>query len=177
MTKNSTKTIFICSQCGVEHSKWLGKCTDCGSLNSLQEEIKSSYKEKTNQESLQDLKLTPLTLVQNETVKRTVSGSSEFDRVLGGGLVEGSLVLLSGDPGIGKSTLILQTVYGFAKQNQKILYASGEENSSQIKIRATRLGTLHESIFITNQNNIRVLLQACTQNKIDILNIDVLKHF
>ena len=141
--KNST--IFVCNSCGYESSKWLGKCPACGEWNSFFEEKvvtiqNSSGKEKTKPKS-EVIKLNEV--VKKETV-RIKTGVGELDRVLGGGFVVGSLTLLGGEPGIGKSTLILQ-ICDNVKVDGKILYVSGEESAEQIKLRADRLGIKNDN--------------------------------
>ena len=137
-----TKTSFICQSCGYNSPKWLGKCPTCGEWNTFMEEIieapgdPSDAWKKTikNQHSG---KLKTLEEVRFEDTPRIQTGDQEFDRVLGGGIVPGSLILIGGEPGIGKSTLLLQIAL---ELNQKIIYVSGEESEEQIKLRAERLG-------------------------------------
>ena len=133
------KTIFVCSECGNESAKWLGKCPACNSWNSFYEqkviESKSSNGKNKTKERVEPQKLD--TYKATETL-RTSTGFEELDRVLGGGLVKGSLILLGGEPGIGKSTLILQ-ICDKVQGEGKVLYVSGEESAEQIKLRADRL--------------------------------------
>lgn len=136
--KNSFKQVFICSSCGATHSKWLGKCPDCSAWNTIFEETVSKSQNSYLSNNFK-AEITPLPKIQESEEKRIFCGVPELDRVLGGGLVTGSLVLLSGDPGIGKSTLLLQALNGLAQRGFKVLYASGEESSMQIKLRAERL--------------------------------------
>lgn len=137
MAKN--KTVFVCNECGYESSKWLGKCPACNSWNSFFEqkiiESKNSALKPDNKK-----KVIPQTLNSYEAKEtlRTSTGFGELDRVLGGGLVKGSLILLGGEPGIGKSTLILQ-ICDKVNGEGKVLYVSGEESAEQIKLRADRL--------------------------------------
>lgn len=136
MAKN--KTVFVCNECGYESSKWLGKCPACNSWNSFFEqkiiEKKSGIKEKNNSNNVPKA----LNSYQGQECVRLQTGFGELDRVLGGGLVKGSLVLLGGEPGIGKSTLILQ-ICDKIKGEGKVLYVSGEESAEQIKLRSDRL--------------------------------------
>ena len=133
-----SKTVFVCSECGNESSKWLGKCPACNSWNSFYEqkvvETKSGTHKGVEKSENKPQKLN--SYVAKETI-RTQTGFKELDRVLGGGLVKGSLVLLGGEPGIGKSTLILQ-ICDKIKGDGKVLYVSGEESAEQIKMRADR---------------------------------------
>ena len=124
-----TRTIFICQECGHQVSKWLGKCPECNSWNSFSEERQlkpSSSKSRNNVESSAPLTITEVQPIQEN---RLMTGIAEFDRVLGGGMVKGSLILIGGEPGIGKSTLTLQSMGHLSKQGKKVLYVSGEELS------------------------------------------------
>lgn len=168
--KSIMKQIYVCSSCGSTHSKWLGKCPDCNSWNSIVEEIVSK-----NQKSLDNYKpssVVSLPKIEFQEEKRTFCGLAELDRVLGGGLVIGSLVLLSGDPGIGKSTLLLQALYGLAHRGFKVLYASGEESLTQIKLRAQRLNAIHPNILVSNETNMESILETAKQLKPQVLVVD-----
>src|SRR4030095_6723420 len=133
MTKSVTK--YVCQNCGYNSVRWIGKCPDCGSWNSFIEEIIDTGRRKSGK-NIVDLKLTNLSKISDISVKddpRTVTGIEELDRVLGGGIVAGSVILVGGDPGIGKSTLMMQLADKI--KNKIILYVSGEESQKQIKIR------------------------------------------
>src|SRR5512136_599188 len=125
------QTVFECQSCGYQSPKWLGRCPDCGGWNSFTEEKLRPALEKSRSES----KTQPMRLneISTSDAPRIVTGNTEFDRALGGGLVPGSLVLLGGEPGIGKSTLLLQIAQALQRQKRRILYVSGEESSQQIK--------------------------------------------
>ena len=155
-----SKTVFVCNECGYESGKWLGKCPACNSWNSFYEQ---RIVETKNSSSLQsDGKVaTPQSLNSYEAKEtiRTNTGFQELDRVLGGGLVKGSLVLLGGEPGIGKSTLILQ-ICDKINGDGKVLYVSGEESAEQIKLRADRLGINNEDILFLGETNIELVNQA-----------------
>ena len=142
-----TKTIFFCNNCGHESPKWLGKCPGCGEWNTFVEETvvtgKGKPKSSKPGESARPLKLADIAQGEETRIKLP---SGEFNRVLGGGLVTGSVTLLGGEPGVGKSTLILQNI--LSMRNRKILYVSGEESASQLKMRADRLGKISEDTFI-----------------------------
>jgi DNA repair protein RadA/Sms len=167
--KNYSKHAFVCTSCGAIHSKWLGKCPDCDAWNSIHEEVI----QKSNQKlGTQPHRVVPLPQVEEKFEKRVFCGVPELDRVLGGGLVNGCLVLLSGDPGVGKSTLLLQALYGLAQRGFKVLYASGEESSTQIKLRAERIGAIHSNILVTNENNLNTILDATKQFKPHVLVVD-----
>ena len=146
------KTAYVCAQCGAEHNKWQGQCEECGAWNSLSEFVvepakagavrRTSYAGKTAQ-----TQITTLTDVAGHAEVRSSIGIGELDRVLGGGLVDGSVVLIGGDPGIGKSTLLLQTV-GALGSSQRTLYVSGEESLAQIASRAQRLEVLADILVV-----------------------------
>ena len=131
------KTIFVCNECGYESAKWLGKCPACNQWNTLVEE-KIIGSLKTNETKKEKPQPTILNNVEKQEILRITTGFSELDRVLGGGFVKGSLTLLGGEPGIGKSTLILQ-ICDKINTTAPVLYVSGEESAEQIKIRADRL--------------------------------------
>ena len=157
-----SKTIFVCSECGNESSKWLGKCPACNSWNTFYEqkvvETKSSGRNASNAEKINNKPQTLNSYQAKETI-RTSTGFNELDRVLGGGLVKGSLVLLGGEPGIGKSTLILQ-ICDKVKGEGKVLYVSGEESAEQIKMRADRLGINNDDILFLGETDIDIVNQA-----------------
>ena len=157
-----SKTIFVCSACGNESSKWLGKCPACNSWNTFYEqkvvETKSSSRNASNTEKVNNKPQTLNSYQAKETI-RTATGFNELDRVLGGGLVKGSLVLLGGEPGIGKSTLILQ-ICDKIQGEGKVLYVSGEESAEQIKMRADRLGINNDDILFLGETDIDIVNQA-----------------
>ena len=137
MAKN--KSIFVCGECGYEASKWMGKCPECNSWNSMAEEVKvkvsSTPKKVSGQLHYEKAKPLKLSEIQSEVEERMETGIKELDRVLGGGIVQGSLVLVGGDPGIGKSTMMLQICQAVSRIKKKVLYISGEESLHQIKMR------------------------------------------
>ncbi|MGW8370017.1 MAG: ATPase domain-containing protein, partial [Gammaproteobacteria bacterium] len=132
------KRIFICGQCGAEHAQWQGQCADCGAWNSLSEGITGSDRSRQTHLAGQ-IELSRLDAIQFDRIARMTSGLSELDRVLGGGLVPGSVVLIGGDPGIGKSTLLLRVLAALAA-DRRVCYVTGEESLDQIAMRAERLG-------------------------------------
>ena len=148
------KSKFICQNCGYESAGYLGKCPECSSWSSFVEEVLAA-ENKTPVVDLPD-KNPPMKLneIEMNSEIRMSSGISEFDRVLGGGIVQGSLILIAGDPGIGKSTILLQTSGELCRANKKVLYISAEESASQIKLRAERLGIKSESLYIYPQTNL-----------------------
>ena len=167
------KSVYICSECGYESPKWYGKCPSCGEWNTMNEEIvdkTSNTVQKTKRVSSYSR---PVSINNIDTTdeQRYLTGSIELDRVLGGGIVKGSLVLLGGDPGIGKSTILLQICNNLGKQ-LKILYVSGEESRRQLKLRAERLGVNNENIFIMTETDIEVIAEEIKTEKPDMVMVD-----
>ncbi len=167
----ATKTIYTCQNCGFQSPKWMGKCTSCGEWNTFVEEV-IEKKKSTGKIAAQHLGNQPITLesIQAAKTQRIVAGINEFDRVLGGGIVPGSLVLLGGDPGIGKSTLALQLALKL--NQQKILYISGEESLQQIKLRAERLKISNNNCLFLSETSLENLLAHAEQIRPDVLIID-----
>ncbi|MDO8687241.1 MAG: AAA family ATPase, partial [Dehalococcoidales bacterium] len=147
MDKSRSRTIFVCQQCGREELKWLGRCPACQEWNSLVEKAvvapSISFKSTTPARPAEEL-----SRLAFETTDRLSLPMSEFNRVLGGGVVAGSLTLIGGDPGIGKSTLLLQVAALVARDRDKVVYVSGEETQRQIKLRAERLGIKGERLYL-----------------------------
>ena len=164
------KSIFICAQCGYESAKWQGKCPSCEEWNSFTEEIIKPASEKKPHITVQS-KLYTLSTIDSDKEIRFSTGLSELNRVLGGGIVNGSLILLSGDPGIGKSTLLLQICEFLTKEN-KILYVSGEESAHQLKIRARRLGVKSEELLILCETDAEIIASQISNQKPNIVIID-----
>lgn len=151
MAKQKTATQFVCSECGAVSAKWMGKCPSCGKFNTLAEEIIKTADIKSNAvKPAYFQKARPLSEITFEKYDRTSSGISEFDTVLGGGIVKGSLILLGGDPGIGKSTLLTQIAANLSP-TKKVLYFSAEESCSQVKLRAQRLNLHSDNLYIVNE--------------------------
>lgn len=161
------KTVFLCQQCGQSYSKWTGRCQECGAWNSVVEERSVIPTGKNKSRVLAEVQERPLTLseIPEDAANRIQSGISEMDNVLGGGLVPGSALLIGGEPGIGKSTLLLQIAECFAAQDLPVLYVSGEESPSQISLRAKRLGVKSDSIQILSETSLEA-----TKNHIEKLN-------
>jgi len=154
--KKDNKTIYVCQTCGYQSRKWLGKCNECNTWGSLVEEIEIKKLAGNPQKSMVN-KPVPIDTVHLEQDYRLKTQMDEFDRVLGGGLVPGSLVLVGGDPGIGKSTLMLQAMSGLARANHKVLYISGEESVRQIKMRSDRLKTSHKNMWIVSETDLTAI--------------------
>ncbi len=165
------KSKWICQKCGYETIKYIGKCPDCGEWGSLTEEIEASDKQFKKTIFDNSEPALPIIEVQLSNSIRFTTGLSEFDRTLGGGLVQGSLVLLAGDPGIGKSTILLQTSNAIA-QNRKVLYVSAEESVSQVKLRAERLKAQTQKLLVYAQTNLELIKNQVEQISPDILIID-----
>jgi len=174
-----TFTEYVCQSCGHRAPKWLGKCPECEAWSTLAEEkITTTRLSKKVGNSAIDLKsVQSVTSVEALTQNRLVTGIGEFDRTLGGGLVEGSLVLIGGDPGIGKSTLVLQSMGEMAKSGAKVLYVSGEESPAQIKLRADRLGALSDNLLVCSEICIEDVLRIVDQVQPDALVLDSIQTF
>ena len=153
------KTVFVCNECGYESGKWLGKCPACNSWNTFFEQKVVESKNKAGAIAKEKTKPQKLNTYEAKETIRTSTGFDELDRVLGGGLVKGSLILLGGEPGIGKSTLILQ-ICNKVKGEGKVLYVSGEESAEQIKLRADRLGINNEDILFLGETDIDIVNEA-----------------
>lgn len=164
------KTVFYCTSCGHESPKWLGKCPGCGEWNTMTEEkvtVSKGNKKKTLSESATPLKLSE---IQQQAETRIQLPSSELNRVLGGGLVTGSLTLIGGEPGIGKSTLLLQNILSI--RSKKILYVSGEESASQLKMRADRLGKVSENTYILCETDLDNIFSQIEKIKPELIIVD-----
>lgn len=167
------KTSYICSECGFESPKWYGKCPSCGEWNTLNEELNSQQTKNSLSNSFSTVnQVLALDDICGENDERIPTKIEEFDRVLGGGIVKGSLVLLSGDPGIGKSTILLQICQNLGSKGQKILYVSGEESANQIKLRAVRIGVMTNNLFILSQTDLATIVECIKAEKPDIVIID-----
>ena len=172
MAKGKQKTTFFCKECGFESPKWLGHCPGCKEWDSFVEEpvVKTAAgRSVTVTEHREPSKLSEI--VTNDEV-RTLTGIGELDRVLGGGIVTGSLVLVGGDPGIGKSTLLLQMCKQLAEAGKDVLYVSGEESVKQIKMRADRLGTFQKELFLLSETDLDIVTEVIGRKKPEIVIID-----
>ena len=168
-----SKTVYICRECGYQSPKWLGKCSACGGWNTMDETLaKEEKKAASTAKSTAVLKkVSSLKQIETDNEVRYTTGLNELDRVLGGGLVKGSLVLVGGDPGIGKSTLLLQICNSLAI-SKKILYVSGEESERQIKLRAERLGVSCDNVYIVSETDVASILEYINQIEPEIVIID-----
>ena len=166
MPKQSN-TIFICQACGHQSRKWLGKCPECGEWNSLVEERVATTKKGAGRNGfrVREAQAVAYTDVESQDDVRVSSGVTEFDRVLGGGIVPGTLVLLGGDPGIGKSTLLLQVADRMSADNATVLYVSGEESERQIKLRGERLGVQAANLLLLPETNLENIFREIERLK------------
>lgn len=168
-----TKTMYVCGSCGFESVKWYGKCPGCGEWNTMEEQLRETTSSKNAGPSLvrSAARPIPITGLDETEEQRYHTGMSELDRVLGGGIVKGSLVLISGDPGIGKSTILLQ-ICQYLGKDLKVLYVSGEESGRQIKLRATRLGVTTPNLLVMTETDIQVVAEEIRSLKPDLVMID-----
>ncbi len=164
------KSIYVCHQCGAQQPRWMGRCPDCGEWDSLVEEQMTASSPSAH--SIASAGPVPLTAIEGADADRYHMGISELDRVLGGGLVIGSLVLIGGDPGIGKSTLLIQASNLLGRDGKTVLYASGEESARQIRMRADRLGLASDRVFVLAENSMEKILEAMAQVKPDVVVVD-----
>lgn len=166
------KSIYVCSECGYESPKWFGKCPGCGEWNTMDEQLSSTASVGRSNAAISTVnQIMALNDITENVEKRIKTGNKEFDRVLGGGIVIGSLVLISGDPGIGKSTILLQICQHLGEK-RKVLYVSGEESANQIKMRANRLGVTTDNLFILPQTDVSIIVESIKSEKPDVVIID-----
>ena len=166
------KSKYVCQNCGYETAGYLGKCPECGSWGSFVEELSTPVERKTEIEVFDTTPPMTLNEIEMNSEIRMSTNISEFDRVLGGGIVQGSLVLIAGDPGIGKSTILLQTSGELCNAGKKVLYISAEESASQIKLRAERLGVKSNTLFIYPQTNLELIKKHIESMKPDLVIVD-----
>ncbi len=167
------KATFTCSKCGASHSKWAGQCDSCMEWNTLVDQgpLSAGPGKTLGGKRGRTITLTDLATVE-EPPARTMAGVAELDRVLGGGLVKASALLVGGDPGIGKSTLLLQAAARFARNGLKVIYISGEEATAQVRMRAQRLGLSESPVILAAETNLRDILTTLDAEKPDLVIID-----
>jgi DNA repair protein RadA/Sms len=169
------KTLFECQACGFQSPRWMGKCTSCNQWDTMveltSEQIKFIQSTSKSSNSIEQ-KATPITQIQEDNVARFSSGSSELDLVLGGGIVTGSLTLIGGSPGIGKSTLLLKIAGNLAVMDKKVLYVSGEESAGQIKLRANRLGANSDNLYLLSEINLTSISEEISKTNYEFIVID-----
>lgn len=170
------KTIFECQSCGFQSFNWLGKCTSCNSWNSLielsSEQLDFIKNENSKKNIIFNQKALSIIDIKDEKLQKTLSGSKELDLVLGGGIVTGSMILIGGSPGIGKSTLLLKIAGNLAKIRNKVLYVSGEESTGQIKLRADRLSVCEKDLFLLSEINLEIIKNEIDNSDYDFIIID-----
>ncbi|MBP1996458.1 DNA repair protein RadA [Paenibacillus eucommiae] len=172
MSKQKTK--YCCQECGYETPKWMGKCPGCQSWNTMVEEVETVVRTQGMNSSVVRTKEKPTPIIQIESSPepRVLTNNKELNRVLGGGIVPGSLILVGGDPGIGKSTLLLQTSFALTQVGQKVLYISGEESIKQTKLRADRLNAFSDLLYVLCETNLDLIAEAIEDLKPDFMVID-----
>lgn len=166
MSKNRIK--YVCSNCGYESLRWIGKCPSCDSWNTFTEEL-IEEKKSSIKKNIDTTRITKLNTSQIDSEKRIITNIEEFDRVLGGGLMPGSIVLIGGDPGIGKSTLVMQAA---SKINDDVLYVTGEESANQISLRAKRLNVVNDKISLMTETDLDLILSAIENTKPKVVIVD-----
>ena len=168
-----TKTQYVCSECGAPSPRWAGKCPSCGKWDTLaEEELRRDEARATRSPMAEKGSAIPLPQIGAEGGTRQPSGIEELDRILGGGLVQGSAILVGGDPGIGKSTLLMQTAGALARSIKPILYVTAEESAQQVRLRAERLGCMDENILVLPENNVDRILSAAEKHSPALVIVD-----
>ncbi|MBW1650770.1 MAG: DNA repair protein RadA [Deltaproteobacteria bacterium] len=174
MKKN--ETIFECQTCGYQTPKWMGRCPDCGKWDCFVENSTvlsgPARRRSMKKKDIAEIEAVLLDSDEIENIERKKTGINELDRTLGGGITPGSLILIGGEPGIGKSTLMLQVLYALSDNGSKVLYVSGEESASQIRLRSKRLGLFSSSIFVASEIDMDIILSIAEKIKPDIMIID-----
>ncbi len=166
------KSKFVCQECDYETAKWLGKCPSCSEWNTFVEEFETKASDTKSQRGISKGKIEKIQNITSSKKERISTGSMEMDRVLGGGIIKSSLILVGGDPGIGKSTLLLQVAGYASKHKLKVLYVSGEESGEQIKIRADRLGIGDGELYVLAETNIDIIQELVEKEEPDLLVLD-----
>lgn len=167
----SKKNVYFCQNCGHEENKWLGQCPMCKEWNTFVEEP-VSFAKSVSAKQIKDVEVIPLKHVETDQEERIKTKIEELDRVLGGGIVPGSLLLVGGDPGIGKSTLLLQVCQRLCEDKHQVLYISGEESLKQIKLRANRMGEFTEDLLLLCETNLEIVKEVIKKRKPEVVVID-----
>ncbi|MGA1861310.1 DNA repair protein RadA [Deferribacter thermophilus] len=165
-----SKTSFVCQVCGYKTPKWVGKCSECSSWNSFVEEIEESQSEIRKKRN--GLEIKRISEIEGVETERFSTGINEFDQVLGGGVVKGGVVLIGGEPGIGKSTIMLQISDKLSKLGKRVIYFSGEESLTQLKLRCDRLNINGDELYFSATNNIEDVLDSLSDKRADVIIID-----
>ena len=166
---SKSKSVFVCQSCGLESSKWTGKCSGCNEWNTLEEQLHNSSKSKQTLYEVQTKKAIPVSSINEKSAIRLLTNDEEFNRVVGGGLVSGSVTLLAGEPGIGKSTLTLKLALSL---NKTVLYVTGEESAEQIKLRAKRLKDENKQCYVLNESKLENVISEAEKLFPELLIID-----
>lgn len=164
---SKSKIIYCCSNCGAKFPKWMGQCTQCGEWNSISEEV--IRKKKSNESFFKENSVREITTINSCEKDRITFNDNEFNRVLGGGIVKGSVILISGEPGIGKSTILLQNSIN---SNEKVLYISGEESAEQLNLRSKRISNNPKNCFVLTETNIEIILKNIEKTKPELIVVD-----
>ena len=172
MARKSAKTLFVCQSCGYESAKWMGRCTECGAWDTFAEEVRRTAAAGSKIMAEKGNRPVPIDAVEIIDEERMPTGIDEFDRVLGGGLVAGTLVLIGGDPGIGKSTIMLQVLHGIASSGRRVLYVSGEESVRQLRLRSRRLKTLSPTLLVVSEIDIDAIMTMVESERPDVYVVD-----
>jgi DNA repair protein RadA/Sms len=172
--KKGDRSVFACQSCGYHAAKWMGRCPDCGAWDSMVEEVQRALgpRSKSRSAAAASIEPIPIDAVDLEDEERIRTGVEEFDRVLGGGIVAGTLVLIGGDPGIGKSTLMLQVLHGLATAGRKVLYVSGEESVRQLRLRSRRLKTVSAGLLVAAEVEVDAVLEMVERHRPQVLVVD-----
>ena len=165
------KSIFSCQQCGAQQPRWVGRCPECGGWNTYAEELEISEPRRApiSESSSRPI---PITEIEGESGQHVPTGIAELDRVLGSGYVPGGVALIGGDPGIGKSTIVMQALSSIASRGQGVLYVSGEESASQIRLRSDRMGVGDKNLIVLTENNVEKILEHIRQARPSLVAID-----
>ncbi len=167
------KHVYVCQECGQTEAKWLGRCPGCGGWNTLEEETLPDEAGKKHRSRAPSAAPQPLKDVDSGGGEQRISTTmAEADRVLGGGLVSGGIVLLAGEPGIGKSTILMQILMGLASEGRKVLYVSGEESLEQIRLRSERLGHIPDTLFVASETDVEAIISMVGQYSPEVLAVD-----
>lgn len=158
-----SKTIFSCQQCGAQQPRWVGRCPECSGWNTYAEEIEIAEPKRAPIAQESTSQPMPITEISRESGQHVPTGIAELDRVLGSGYIPGGVALIGGDPGIGKSTIVMQALASLAKQGQSVLYISGEESASQIRLRSDRMGIAESNLIVLTENNVERILEHLRQ--------------
>ncbi len=165
-------TVYVCQECGYKSVKWLGRCPSCGEWNTLVEEIEGDYRRDSFSLVREPSKVLPITAWESEDTERISTGYKSLDTAFGGGLVKGQVILIAGEPGIGKSTLLLQVSDKFAKNYGKVLYISGEESGTQIALRGNRLGINNENLLVYPEVSLENILEILERENPSLVVLD-----